>query len=49
MTIRRFPSSKLNQRRAELTLSVIDKVLRADPTDAPAQRLLLKVLEAMPR
>ena len=39
----------LGQRRPELALSAVDKALRADPTDAPAQRLRLRVLDAMPR
>jgi hypothetical protein len=39
----------LEQRRPELALSAVEKALRADPTDLPAQRLRLKVLDAMPR
>ena len=37
----------LAQRRPELALAAIDKALLADPTDASAQRLRLKVLDAM--
>ena len=33
----------------ELALSAVDKALRADPADLPAQRLRLRILEAMPR
>ena len=33
----------------ELALSAVDKALRADPIDLPAQRLRLRILEAMPR
>jgi predicted TPR repeat methyltransferase len=39
----------LAQDRPELALAAIDKVLRADPTDAPAQRLRLRILDAIPR
>jgi WD40 repeat protein/serine/threonine protein kinase len=39
----------LAQHRPELALAAIDKGLVADPTDLPAQRLRLKVLDAMPR
>jgi hypothetical protein len=39
----------LEQHRPEVAISAIDKALRADPTDLPAQRLRLRVLEAMPR
>ena len=39
----------LAQHRPELALAAIDKALTGDPTDLPAQRLRLKVLDAMPR
>jgi hypothetical protein len=39
----------LEQHRPELALSAVEKALRADPMDLPAQRLRLRVLEAMPR
>jgi hypothetical protein len=39
----------LAQHRPELALTAIDKALLADPTDPPAQRLRLKVLDAMLR
>jgi len=39
----------LEHHRPELALSAVDKVLRADPTDHAAQRLRLRVLDAMPR
>jgi hypothetical protein len=39
----------LAQHRPELALAAIDKALAGDPTDLPAQRLRLKVLDAMPR
>ena len=39
----------LAQHRPELALAAIDKGLVAVPTDLPAQRLRLKVLDAMPR
>jgi len=37
------------QNRPELTLAALDRALLADPTDEPAQRLRVKVLDAMPR
>ena len=39
----------LAQHRPELALAALDKVLLADPTDPPAQRLRLKILDAMSR
>jgi hypothetical protein len=39
----------LGQRRPELALSAVDKALRADPKDVPAQRLRFRVLDAMGR
>jgi hypothetical protein len=39
----------LAQHRPPLALAAVDKGLLADPTDLPAQRLRLKVLDAMPR
>jgi hypothetical protein len=39
----------LAQHRPELALAAIDKAPVGDPTDLPAQRLRLKVLDAMPR
>jgi len=39
----------LGQARPELALSAVDKVLHADPTDTSAQRLRLRILDAMPR
>jgi WD40 repeat protein len=39
----------LAQHRPELALAAIDKTLVADPTNLLAQRLRLKVLDAMPR
>ena len=39
----------LAQDRPKLALAAVDQALLADPTDLPAQRLRLKVLEAMPR
>ena len=39
----------LAQHRPELALAAIDKALAGDPTDLPARRLRLKVLDAMPR
>ena len=39
----------LRQHRPELALAAVDKALLADPADLPAQRLRLKILEAMPR
>jgi hypothetical protein len=39
----------LAQGHPELALTAVDKALLADPTDPPAQRLRLKVLDAMPR
>ena len=39
----------LAQGRPELALAAVDKALLADPTDLPAQRLRLRVLNAMPR
>ena len=39
----------LAQHRPELALAAIDKGLVVDPTDLPAQRLRLKVLDAIPR
>jgi hypothetical protein len=39
----------LAQHRPELALAAIDKALVADPTDLSAQRLRVKVLDAMPR
>jgi hypothetical protein len=39
----------LEHGRPELALSAVDKALRVAPTDIPAQRLRLRVLDAMPR
>jgi len=39
----------LEQRRLELALSAVDKALRADSTALPAQRLRLRIQDAMPR
>ena len=39
----------LAQHRPELALAAIEKALVANPTDLRAQRLRIKVLEAMPR
>jgi predicted Zn-dependent protease len=39
----------LENGRPELALSAVDKALRADPTDVPAQRLRARILHAMPR
>jgi WD40 repeat protein/tetratricopeptide (TPR) repeat protein len=39
----------LAQHRPELALAAIEKALVANPTDLPAQRLRIKVLDAMPR
>jgi serine/threonine protein kinase len=39
----------LRQHRPEFALAAVDKALLVDPTDLPAQRLRLKILEAMPR
>ena len=39
----------LAQHRPELALAAVDKALLADPTDVPAQRLRLKILDAMTR
>jgi WD40 repeat protein len=39
----------LAQHRPELALAAIDKALVANPTDLSAQRLRIKVLDAMPR
>jgi hypothetical protein len=39
----------LAQHRPELALSAIEKALVANPTDLRAQRLRIKVLNAMPR
>ena len=38
----------LAQHRPELALAAVDKALAADPKDLPAQRLRLKILQAMP-
>jgi WD40 repeat protein/serine/threonine protein kinase len=46
---RRAAEMLLAQHRPELALAVIDRALAADPTDLPAQRLRLEVLETMPR
>jgi hypothetical protein len=46
---RRAGEMLLAQHRPELALTAIDKALLADPTDPPAQRLRLKVLDAMLR
>ena len=46
---RRAAELLLGQRRPELALSAVDKVLRADPTDVAAQRLRVKILDAMPK
>ena len=46
---RRAAEMLLRQHRPELALAVIDRALAANPTDLPAQRLRLKVLETMPR
>ena len=39
----------LTQQRPELALVAVDKALLADPKDLSAQRLRVKVLDAMPR
>ena len=39
----------LAQQRPELALAAVDKALLADPKDLTAQRLRVKVLDAMPR
>ena len=39
----------LAQHRPELALAAVDKALLADPTDVPAQRLRLKILDATTR
>ena len=39
----------LAQHRPELALAAIEKALVANPTDLSAQRLRIKVLDAMPR
>jgi predicted Zn-dependent protease len=39
----------LTQHRPELALSAIEKALVANPTDPRAQRLRIKILNAMPR
>jgi len=39
----------LAQQRPELALSAVDKALLVDPTDLPAQRLRLSILEALPK
>ena len=39
----------LAQDRPKLALAAVDQALLADPTDLPAQRLRLRVLDAMPR
>ncbi len=39
----------LEHRRPELALSAVDRALHINPTDLPAQRLRLRVLDAMPR
>ena len=39
----------LAQHRPELALAAVDKALLADPTDLPAQRLRLKIIDAMAR
>jgi hypothetical protein len=39
----------LAQGRPELALTAVDKALLADPTDLPAQRLRLRVLDAIAR
>jgi hypothetical protein len=39
----------LAQRRPELALVAVDNALLADPKDLSAQRLRVKVLDAMPR
>ena len=46
---RRAGEILLAQNRPELALAAIDKVLLEDPTDLPAQRLRLKVLDTMSR
>jgi hypothetical protein len=39
----------LDQRRPEFALFAVNRALRADPTNLPAQRLRHRVLEALPR
>jgi hypothetical protein len=39
----------LTQQRPEMALSAVDKALLVDPTDLPAQRLRLSILEALPK
>jgi hypothetical protein len=39
----------LAQHRPELALAAVDKAFLADPTSVPAQRLRLKILNAMTR
>jgi hypothetical protein len=46
---RRAGEMLLAQHRPELALTAIDKALLADPTALSAQRLRLKVLDAIPR
>ena len=46
---RRAGEMLLAQHRPELALAAIDKALLADPMDLPAQRLRLKILDAMTR
>jgi hypothetical protein len=46
---RRASEMLLAQHRPELALAAVDKALVEDATDLPAQRLRLKVLDAMPR
>jgi hypothetical protein len=46
---RRAGEMLLAQHRHDLALVAVDKALLADPTELTAQRLRLKVLEAIPR
>ena len=46
---RRAGEMLLAQHRPELALAAVDKALLADPTDLPAQRLRVKILDAMTR
>ena len=39
----------LAQHRPELALAAVDQALLADPTDVPAQRLRLRILDVVPR
>ena len=46
---RRASEMLLAQDRPTLALDAVDQALLADPTDLPAQRLRLRILDAMPR